>query len=233
MLSVQLASSSDQSKKDMIATAIKSKLSLANTTLCENKLKSHYNITPNVEILMRKVDFNSILNLKDLNNSYVSDSSKFNYYHPLTSELLDINVCNETQAELKFPMNYRANLNMTKYRRLASQNVDSFNPAAPAFVSRCVRLRDNITGYDTTINFRRQNYYQNKSVDCGEGCQYQEIDNLDYVVCNCSSLKDEEYNNSFVSFVLDSLPKMNWDIISCYQEVFIAVSFINIGNLDE
>ncbi len=120
------------------------------------------------------------------------------------------------------------NVDLKKYYNLKSDNLDIFNANSTAFQSRCLKSFDNETGFDTTINFRRSNYFLNMTINCGENCNYDQIDSMQYVECTCNSLDENaEYSNTFEEFILGSLPSFNFEIIYCPDEVFVIVKKFN------
>ena len=79
---------------------------------------------------------------------------------------------------------------------------------------------DNTTGFDTTINYRRTNYYQNLTASCGANCTYLGIDSNNYINCNCS-ITTPTVQPDFLQEVLSDLPTFNFDVILCFEQTFV------------
>lgn len=239
IFTVQLAGSNSKKKRigrglqnsvpDMNDIALNLGLSQVDLSSCENKIRESYNISDDKFIILKKSDFDSEINLDSLNNPFSSNLLSFSFFDPETRKKYDTNLCKESNVSLFFPLKKEASsqLNLNKYYNLASENVNIYDSQNPAFQSRCVRLRDNSTNYDTTINFRRTNYFANKTVNCGAECRFSEIDLNEYVNCQCNIADNKEFANSFEDIVLNSLPSFNYEIFICAQEVFVFPDLYN------
>jgi hypothetical protein len=229
---VQISSFSDGAQFDMIIEAKKNRLPYINMTSCEKIIREKYHIDDKRNLILKSTQMSSSLNIYSLNDNYMSDYFYIALYDHLTGVFYNLSQCNETFSTIKFPLKSESKLNIPLYRQLEYNNVDIYNANDTAFISRCKMLRDNLTEYDTTINFRRKNYYQNLSSDCGTSCTYQGIDDSEYIICNCSSLHPEEnYQQIFLDVILNSLPTINLDIMGCFIEVFFQV-FSNLIIVD-
>lgn len=197
-------------------------LSIVKFTNCENTLKKKLNISQELDLIIRKFDFNSETNLYSLNDTFSSDSIHMAFYHPITLEKLNTSLCNESPVEFVMPLKSPKKMNLPLYRELSEKRIDIFDKANPAFISRCEKMVDNTTNADTTINFRRSTYF-NGSATCGNGCVYMGVDEFNYMKCSCPGIVDKEMSHTVVDEILDNFPAFNFDIVYCYREAFIYV----------
>lgn len=164
--------------------ARKNNLTLVDFAACEKVLKKHYDIPEDTFLLVRKFDFGSETNLDNLGNDLASNSVTFAYYDPVTKTRLDLDHCKNVKININMPLKSPNKLKLDLYKELGGQ-VDIFNPNSGAFTSRCDAIVDSGTGADTSINFRRNNYY-NGTATCGEGCTYDGLDEYNFMKCDCS-----------------------------------------------
>src|SRR5690606_5990840 len=88
------------------------------------------------------------------------------------------------------------------YQMKNESGIDIFNPNDTAFTTRCYIHSEDL---DTTVNYRRSNYYANTTIKCNPGCEYNGLDEDGYIDCKCLNAKTE-YNivNQVVNNFLDS-----------------------------
>jgi hypothetical protein len=224
MYSTQFSFTNNKSLSESIRVALENKLSIFNADNCFKTLKQYYNISNNEDLLVVKTDINSNLNLNNLDNPYVSNSVLIRILNPITKKELNITLCNK--FEIKTPIKNPDLLNLTFYTQMNSSGIDAFDPNDDAFTSGCFRHVDNMTGYDTTINYRRSKYFLNKSALCkGSDCTYEAIDENDYVICNCANIQSNKpIYNEFVNYFLTALGTWNFYVVNCYH-LIIPVNF--------
>lgn len=177
--------------------------------------------------MIKKTQFNSLVNLSNLNDTTTSDSFLINYFNPNSGEKLDSKFCANITLAVSLPIKNitRINLNLYKESKRKLKGVDIYNKKSPAFNSRCYKSEDFETGGDTSITFRKTKLYQNESMGCSPGCDYGGIDEFNSTVCDCKNTEDSEISNN--NTLLDaflSLPRFNYDIIYCYRETTEDVS---------
>jgi hypothetical protein len=213
MYSTQLSSSSNSSLSDAEKVALTHRLSIVDADKCIETLKKHYNL---LDVLVAKTDMDVDLNLDNLHKNSTSDMVKINFYNPLTKEPLNMTLCQDDPVNIKTPIN-NPNFNLTQYQAFKAEGIDIYNPKDDSFNSVCAIHNDNTTDYDTTIGFRRGNYFQNQSIGCSGNCNYTEIDENAYVNCECKSLSADALTyNEFVNYFFDSLSTWNYQVIFCY-----------------
>lgn len=227
IFSVQLGSTSSDNKKVLDEAARENNLSVLNFTKCEEELKLYYDLPKNMSLLMRKIDFDSLTNLNNLKDSNASNSVTFSFYHPESKQKLNSSICDDVPVSVSLPLKNPTRLNMALYLSLSSSGLDGFDPNSTAFSSRCFPLSDNSSNADTSVNFRRNNYFQG-TAECGEGCTYQGLSEDNYMDCNCTGIGDSEIANTIVGEVLADFPTMNIDIAKCYNLLFVVFNNIYI-----
>ena len=209
---------------DLYEDAIKYNLSVVDFSNCELKLKEAYNISNNVSFIIKKIDFNSKLNLNYLNDSFGSNGTRFKIYNPIILELINASICNNITYNTKLALPDQ--LNLPKYFSLSSNDMDLLNSSSKAFQSRCYPHIDPATDADTSLNYRRTNYYLNKTADCGENCIYLGLDKMNYTICNCKP-NQIEVSSTFTYSVLDTISSINYDIIICYNIFWKPTIYLN------
>jgi cobalamin biosynthesis Co2+ chelatase CbiK len=169
------------------------------------------------------VKYDSDNSLSTNHSSTISNSLSFDLYNPYTMKKLDIKKCDN--YEVKTPIQNKTIVNQTLYQQLKNQSIDIFNPNDTAFTSRCTPIFDPETGLSTTLNYRIKNYYQNKTIACGNGCSYKSIDQNDYVTCECSGATDtgNEFVNKVGDFILNGFSNINIGVFTCYMQVFNVI----------
>jgi hypothetical protein len=181
----------------------------------------------NNKYILGKIDFNSKFNIDMINEPLASNIVKLNLYDTIEKNNVT-SICNSSNINYQFPIYNQYLVNLSKYQELNKDNIDIFNYTDKSFNSRCSPHIDNNTNYDTTINYRRSNYYQNKTVECDSDCIYGGIDEYNYTICNCSGI-DGEMSNNFENKTLSILPNFNIDIVECFKEAYQYVYSINIA----
>jgi hypothetical protein len=227
MYSVQISTSNDESISITEGDAKANNISIINSKLCQQKLKSDHNLTDDMDLIIAKIDMYFDLVFEDADIGLLSDLTTMYIFDPKTKEEYDMSQCNGVPIEIKLPIKYEDQLNLPMYHDLMNQsNIDVFDPNSTAFQSRCFSMVDNNTQYDTTLNYRRENYFQNKTVNCyGGNCTYQGIDDNNYVKCNCTQI-DTEIQNEFVEYLMEAVSTWNFDVVQCYELIFNVSRFI-------
>lgn len=204
-------------------------LSLVSLGQCEEILEAYYNTT---DIIYNKIDYSSDFNLSTLNNQYVSNSVNFDIYLGSTKMPANISLCQNSSIVYSTPLKNTSAYNMTLYDSLSDSGIDIYNANSTAFQTRCVSVVDNQTAYDTTINFRRQNYYQNLTGSCSSSCSYTGLTDGTYVDCDCTGVSSDDTSASFATELLDSLPTFNIDVVTCIN-LIDAVTYLLFNFIDK
>jgi hypothetical protein len=195
--------SSENSKAE--ARSMENNMAIIDNDECQDILKAAYNLT---EILISKTEE------KD------GETKQFNieYYNPKTREKLDESLCQDNNLSIKMPL--LMNVNETrKYTALKRRGIDAFDINDPAFNSYCYPFVDNQTGYDTTLNYRINNYLNDKN-DCqSNGCEYTGINgDNSYIQCHCKGSR--KHSKSKLG------PIINNNVLSCVSKVKVILIFM-------
>ncbi len=181
----------------------------------------YYNITD--PLIIKKIDYDSSLDLSSLNDTNRSDSIKFEFYNPYTKEKLDTTVIEDVSfsisTKIKDPDIIKIPDGLLNGNNV-SEAIDPFDPEHKAFSSRCFISENMTSGTDTTINTRRSQYFSG-TASCSEDCTYDGLDEYDYVKCNCTKFDTtKEMSSTIGDDVLSVLPSLNIDIVACTFKVF-------------
>jgi hypothetical protein len=214
------------SQQDSINVAIKDNFPVYNMTECEATLRKYYNITG--DIVYAANNYDGILNKDNNTNSYT-----ISVYDYETKKKLDLDLCMDDQIEVQLPLTNTSDLNLTFYKEMKNKGIDIFNPDDAAFNDIC--FIDTYNGTDTTINWRREHYLNQKIPMCvGVNCTYQGLTEDNYVTCKCSGLQgDSSLINTIVNYFLESLSDYNIWVIYCYKQIPTVSLFLLLVKLAE
>jgi len=227
IFSVELASNDKNNEKDLKEEALKNKLSIANFTECENLLKYYYNISENVGLIYKKMEFDSKTDLSRSADPAASSGVSFEFFNPDTLEKLNSSICSSIPIPIRIPFKKSERLSMSLYlaNSFVNKDVDIYDKGSPGFSSRCVKSKDLSTSADTSMSFRRNKMFQNETIGCSASCTYDGLDENGYVKCDCTTSGKEEMSNTGSEFFFDPIPKMNYDIFMCYYQTYNDVYF--------
>jgi hypothetical protein len=175
---------------------------------CEKILKNFYNLTESDSILYMTNNF------KVLNDTNPLSSHTISAYSSETKEKLNLDFCKNATQIIQLPINNIDQYNMTLYREMKNKGIDIFDPNNTYFNDICFSYIDNSS--DTTLNYRRQNYFQPTIPECsGLNCEYNGINENNYVGCTCGIQTGVEYINKPLNYVLESLSQFNFEVVKC------------------
>jgi hypothetical protein len=103
---------------------------------------------------------------------------------------------------------------MSKYQTYYNSGIEIYDPTSNAFVDRCFSFIDPITGYDTTLNFRIQNYFNGLAASCGGRCKYAYISTDYRMLCSCLPVASEA-SGTFDSYSLAPISDVNFELVKC------------------
>jgi hypothetical protein len=221
LLSIQYSLTNDKAFNEMNAISLSNGLSVVDLDDCFNQLRSYYNYTKDTELLVMTNNYDALINLDNFNRPLASDSFAYNIYESNSRQKLNTDICSD--VKVKMPIQNKSLLNLSLYHNMSQHGIDIFDKNNSAFENRCFQLVDNTTGFDTTIGYRRENYYQNLTVDCGDNCIYTGIDNNDYLECTCNKTEDLEIKSDFendTKLFDTNLGDLNMDIVACFSVAF-------------
>jgi hypothetical protein len=157
---------------------------------CIDAIKSSNNIVKDILVLKTEENFMQ-------SDFTIRTSIKVDYLNPGNFKRLNSDVCkNNKQTKIKLPLSL-SDMDAKLYRKFQADGIDIFNPLEPAFRTRCFSYVDYDIDYDTTLNYRRKNYFQNRT-DCQEnGCVYESYSTDGYITCKCNTVNTDTVNNTF------------------------------------
>ncbi len=225
---VNIFEETKENKEVLKKVALENLFSVGNFTSCENILRNVYNISEELPILKKQIEYDSRTNIEKMKDDNSSKLIQFEFFHPINKEKLNKSLCNSQPISLNIPFKKSSRLEMQSYTKAAviKDIIDIYDSKSPGYHSRCLPTKDFETGADTSINFRRTQLFQNETISCSEGCTYKGLDENRYVLCDCPNFVDSEISNTGVFEELFSLPSMNYDILICYREsdcIYISI----------
>ena len=103
---------------------------------CENKLRGHYNISNNSSLLMFKIDY--------IVPDILIPIVEYQVFHPETKELLDLNICNDTNIAISYPI----------LKDIDSNNIFIHDPNDKFYNDKCYPYK--VNGADIILNDRKK-----------------------------------------------------------------------------
>jgi hypothetical protein len=227
MYVAQISTSNLQSTEDANKIALENRLAIVDLTDCIKTLKKWYGINESTDIIILKTDLSSNLDLENLDNPMKSNSVEFKVFDSESRTELDISICQNEIFQFKTPIKEIELLDMPMYHNMTTSGIDIYNPNADAYNSVCFTHVDVENQYDTTLGWRRNNYFQNKSATCTStaSCTYNYIDGYNYVNCNCTNWKNNtQVGNDFIDFLFSPISNWNFQVLTC-NNLIIPVKF--------
>jgi hypothetical protein len=224
-LSSQIIKANNSTMDEWLSDSLTNGLSIVNVSQCITKIKSYYNISNNDNLTVIKTDTDASLGVENDDDTPAgSKEVQINIYYD--NKKLNISVCDQSDINIKIPIDNSTMFNITKYNLFKEQGIDIFDPNDPYFTSRCNSYSSD--GYDTTVNMRLKNLYTNISISCSDGCRYDGIDEYNYVKCDCAMVvQNYKFRSKWKKFVLKQLISLNFDIIKCPNRVFNVYTSYN------
>ena len=183
-------------------------ISSINLGECENKLKKYYNISNNESLLIFKIDYNI--------PEYYIPIVEYNIFHPITKEFLDLNICEDTDIILSFPIKKNLEKDTFKY----DINSDFYNDKCFPYTSE--------SNTDITLKDRKEIYNKNNLSLCENNCVLENIDTINkQSKCKCEiktyfeKLTDLVIDkDKLLQHFIDIKSSFNIDVIFCYKTLF-------------
>lgn len=198
---------------------------------CIDLLQKLNIIQNNQKYIFRKLEFKFPRFTNDANIFIRSNILSFKFIDFATNKEIDTSKCRESNStnliyNIQLSLADKYKLNLPVYMGLSPDPfLDIYNPSSQGFTSRCYNKIDPSSKADTTLNYRRQNYYQNLTAKCNDGaCDYLGINDNFFVNCRCNKEQDTYYY-TFVKETMDSLRTVNLDIVTCPFVAFEAVKY--------
>ncbi len=186
---------------------------------CENYIRKRFNLT--TSFIYRTIEYFQLLN--GIKANVTSSILSFNIFRSDTRELIDTSTCSK---ESSIKTNYyiyiiSPKISLDLYRTYKSSTIDSYNPTSLGFNTRCINYYDPVNGADTSLGYRRTNYFLNLTAQCGSGCVYNGISG-NYVQCSCNSNTATYYIFTDSTNLL-SIRMVNLDLVTCPHIAFYIV----------
>ena len=180
---------------------------------CEYNLKNYYKISNESNLYILKID------IKQKGKNY--PLIEYEVFYPLygeNNEILDLNLCNDTNIELSIPI-------------IINDTIDKYNPKSNYYNDICTKATSKYNT-DITLYDRRIEFINNDMSLCEENCELISYDNI-YRKAKCSckvktslSLDNIELDNkNILKNFIDIKKITNIEIVKCYKIVF------NINNI--
>lgn len=207
---------------DLLAEVLKKKLSIGNFSACVERLKAFYNISKETELSIKKVEFDAKTDVNRANDSYASQGVRYEFIDPTTKDKLNSSLCEDIPTPIKIPFKQSERINYDLYARaqVIKTVIDLYDKKSPGYSTRCLKTSQFDTGADTSVNYRRGKMFQNMTMGCSPGCNYQGLDENSYIICDCQVSGNSELSNTGEEGSLLKLPALNYDISLCYKELY-------------
>ena len=184
--------------------------------ICEEKLKTIYNISYNESLYILKMEVKQ--------EGYKIPKIQYEVYYPLNNDtkLTQLNLSNCENFDMNIYIHLELNGNLDQY----IPSSDFYNDICTTFTSE--------NGTDLTISGRKKYYINNKLAICEEHCifvKYNKTD--DYIICSCKVKTDFVKNISLNKFDEEELHKsftdfyniFNIKVLKCIKSIFTVEAF--------
>jgi hypothetical protein len=184
-------------------------LTIIENDQCSIDLKKYYNFTDNV--IIGKIDWDPKMQSK---RNFGDISIK--YYNPYTLEELPADtICNGKSVIVKYPTQVK--IDRDEYEKYINQSFNIYDSNSSFYSDICTPLKNISSSGDINVNRRMESIYKNLTLSCGSKCDFIEIDEDNYTVCNCVDIRKSQ---AFIdNVVLAPIKLFNLEIIKCYRAV--------------
>ena len=203
-------------------------LSIVDLGQCEIKLKKHYTISEEDDLIIFKIDIQD----SDKSLTYV----QYEIYHPFTLEQLDLTVCQNEIINITIPANLDSET-INIYQNLQNSGYNLFNSNDKFYNDICSKY-SSINNTDILLIDRKTDFYDKYAniTICQKNCNLQSYhDNSKSVSCFCYAQSNDTdmdlniqpnfYFNGMKNIFLNYLNNSNFRVIKCYK---IAIDFTSI-----
>ena len=162
---------------------------------CEQKLKTEYNISENVSLLIYKTDVKN----SDLTSTYV----QYEVYDPFTMNPLNLSICNEMKVIIDIPVDI-GNKMEELYDSLSDSGYNLFNSNDSFYQDICTTYTT-LNGTDMLLSDRKKDIYSlSEDVSmCQTGCILESYNSqTKKAKCNCNI---EDTSSSIMNLDIDLL----------------------------
>ena len=189
---------------------------------CENRLRNKYNISKDKSLIIVKTDIKS----EDLSSTYV----QYEVYHPISKELLNLEICNNVKISIRVPVNLNEESSKL-YDNLKESGYNLFDSSDSFYNDICTTYTSE-NGTDMTLEDRKKEIYSTSGniTICQTGCKFESYDkSTKKAKCNCDiqietietdmekiDFSKEDITNSF----LMTLKNSNFLVLKCFKLAF-------------
>ena len=203
-------------------------ISYVDIGICEEKIKTLFNIPKEESLIILKVDIKS----EDSSGTYV----QYEIYHPYTLEKIDLIICKDISATINTKGNL-TNEAILLYDSLKEYGYNFFDSNDAFYNDICSRYTTEY-GTDLTLSDRKQLLAkQSNSSLCQKECKFISYNSLNNMVkCNCpiknknmtlEMTKIPNINNILFKSFYITLSNSNFRVMKCYKLLFSKEGQIN------
>jgi hypothetical protein len=194
-------------------------------TKCEELIRSENRIANETAIVIKKLEYSSKTFSDDIILSPAYSDYSVSLAFSADKQKLDTKNCTGDSAIIySLPIRNTTLINLDLYQLVKDDYIDPFDKNSPGYHTRCYIKNDYLYNADTTLNYRRQSYYQRLQALCPSNCGYNGIDIDGFLKCSCDGADSE----IFYYFKEDYLPEIidnNLNIVECPHLAFTSVRF--------
>jgi len=201
-------------------------ISIVDAKECDAAIKKAYALNASEILVVKKIDFNPILNVEQQNNISVvySTSVLYEFLDRNTFNKINMDSCKNVNITIKAPnTNTLSDVNLEIYKSFKVSGLDQLNINSQAYVDRCIPISDPLTEKDATIGYRINNYFLDRQANCAANCVYEGLDDNRYVSCLCQGLTNNERVSNFIQIdpaINLKINDINCEVIKCFPQVW-------------
>ena len=195
---------------------------------CENTLRKQYQINNSLGLIIKKSE--ELTSTSDRN-------LKYEIYHPITKEKLNLSYCEDITIDVYIPINITNDI-LELHEEYISLGYDIFDINDKFYNDICTPFQ-NKNGTDVLLSDRINDYYNEDNTGCQSGCEYSSYDkNNQFLKCECKVVNEDidiknanKFSKGILKAFYDILKNSNYKVLKCYNFVFNSEFFKkNIGS---
>jgi hypothetical protein len=186
---------------------------------CENNLKEHYHIDPNVSLI--------IIKYEKLSNISTERALQYEVYEPFNKTKLNLSLCDNTTISIYTPVVLSDELQQV-YNQLKDMGYDLFDINGAFYQDICVPFKSPY-GTDVLLSDRIAYYFHNNETICQSNCKFSNYSmESQYLKCDCDTSNSEIITkeidkftpNTVIDSFYDTLKFSNYKVLFCYKLPF-------------
>ena len=202
-------------------------ISTVDLGICENRLKTKYNISKEDSLIILKTDIKN----DELSAVYV----QYEIYNPYNLEKLNLSYCFDVKVEVNVPV-FLDNYTISLYDSLSKNGYNLFDSGSEFYNDIC-SIYTTINGTDIILEDRKKDIFVksgNVSL-CQTGCDFELLNITNKKAkCNCNvqikaienNIEHLEFNTNLIADIfLETLKYSNFRVLKCYK---LVLNFDNI-----